>query len=137
MVDDFNPDDFGALVEWLRVGTKKGSARDLQARRMLARMLRSSEPLDQGTRLILADAVDPDGEGGLHLCLKRKRGRRRQFNKRRIAAFIYQRTKAGVSVESAVKEAEQKFAVGSSTAYSAWSEWGPRIERNQKELGRI
>src|SRR6516162_2635852 len=65
MVDDFNPDDFGALVEWLRVGTKKGSARDLQARRMLARMLRSSEPLDQGTRLILADAVDPDGEGGL------------------------------------------------------------------------
>jgi hypothetical protein len=57
--------NIAALREWLGARTKKGSARDLQARRTLAQMLRSSKPLDEGTRLILADAVDPDGEGGL------------------------------------------------------------------------
>jgi hypothetical protein len=136
MVDDFNSDDFAALVERLRVRTKKGSARDLQARRTLARMLRSSEPLEVGVRFLLADAVDPDRLSGAVTMpeLKRKRGRPGRFNKLHIAAFIYQRVKAGVPVESAVKEAEDKFGVGSSTAYNAWSEWRPYIERNPKDF---
>jgi hypothetical protein len=65
MADDvgFEPDDIQALIEWLRGDIRKGSRRELQARRTLARMLRSERPLDLGLRFILADAVDPDGEG--------------------------------------------------------------------------
>jgi len=39
-------------------------------------------------------------------------------------------------VESAVKEAEQKFGVKSSTIYSAWSKWRPNIKRNPELFGR-
>jgi len=132
-----DPDDIQALIEWLRADSRKGSARDLQARRTLARMLRSSKPLDPGVRFILAEAIDPDGEDDVRLFLKRKPGRRRRVNERHVAAFIYQRTKDGVSVESAVKEAEGKFAVKSSTVYSAWSKWRPHIKRDPELWGRI
>ena len=133
---EFSPDDIQALLEWLRADTRRGSPRELQARRTLARMLRSSKPLAPGLRFILAEAVDPDGEDGTQLLLKRKQGRPRRINQRHVAAFIYQKTKAGVSVESAVKEAEDKFGVGSSTAYDAWAKWRPDFERDP-ELARI
>jgi hypothetical protein len=130
-------DDSLALADWLRGNTKKGSARDLQARRVLARMLRSSEPLEMVVRLILADAVDPDGVGGLQLSLKRKLGRRRQINHLDVAAYVYKRKKAGVKAESAINEAMTKFNVGRSTVTGAWSKWRPYFERGPKLFERI
>jgi hypothetical protein len=122
----------------LRGDITKGSPRDLQARRTLARMLRSE---DVGLIRILADAIDPDNAGsgwiGRLIMQRRGPGRRRRVEQRRIAAFVYQRTKAGVPVESAVKEAEDKFGIKSSTAYAAWSKWRPHIERNPEMWGRI
>src|SRR5262249_20857201 len=103
----------------------------------LARMLRSSKPLDPGVRFILAEAIDPDGEDDVRLFLKRKPGRRRRVNERHVAAFIYQRTKAGVKLESAVKNAMTEFNVSRSTALGAWSEWRPHIEQNPELYGRI
>jgi hypothetical protein len=133
----FDPDDIQALIEWLRGDLREGSARDLQARRTLARMLRSSKPLDPGVRFILADAVDPDGESGERLVLKRKPGRRQRVNERHVAAYVYQRKKAGVKAESAVKEAMTKFNVGRSTVTGALSKWRPHFERDPKLFERI
>jgi hypothetical protein len=126
MADDikFDPDDLDAVEAWLRGDTRKGSPRDLQARRTLEQMLRGL-PYD-GLLDVLAAAVK-DGR----LVMRRKRGRR-QKDAYSIAAFVYQRTKAGVRVESAVKEAEDKFGVKSSTVYSAWSRWRPFIEQMMK-----
>jgi len=125
------------VKEWLSGDLTDGSPHDLQARRTIARMLRSE---DAGLIRILADAIDPDNTGsgwiGRLIMKPRRPGRRRQVGQRRIAAFIYQRTKDGVPVEAAVKEAEDKFAVRSSTIYSAWSKWRPHIERNPEMWGR-
>ena len=123
---------------WLRGDIKEGSPDDLEARRTIARMLRSE---DVSLIRILADAIDPDNTGsgwiGRLIMKPRGPGRRRRVEQRRIAAFVYQRTSDGVPVESAVKEAEGKFAVESSTVYSAWSKWRPHIERNPEMWGRI
>jgi hypothetical protein len=134
---EFDPDDIQALIEWLRGDLRKGSTRDLQARRTLARMLASSKPLDPGLRFILADAVDPDGEYGLQLSLKRKPGRPGRVNERHVAAYVYQKKNAGMKLESAVKEAMTKFNVSRSTVLGAWSEWRPDIERDPDLYGRI
>jgi hypothetical protein len=123
---------------WLRGDIKEGSPHDLEARRTIARMLRSE---DVGLIRILADAIDPDNTGsswiGRLIMKPRGPGRRQRVEPRRIAAFVYQRTKAGVPVESAVAEAERKFAVKSSTVYTAWTKWRPHIERNPELWGRI
>jgi hypothetical protein len=136
---EFDPDDndIRALFEWLKGDTREGSARDLQARRTLARVLRSSKPLDFGLRLILAEAVDPDGEDNVRLFLKRKPGRPQAFNERHIAVFIYQRTEADLKLESAVKEAMTKFNASHGTVTKAWSKWKPHIKRDPELYGRI
>jgi hypothetical protein len=139
MADDTEPDDIQALIEWLVRGElRKGSPRELQARRTLTRMLRSEPERDLwGLRFILADAFDPDGEGGQRLFLKRTPGRRRRINDRHVAAYIYQRKQAGVKLESAVKEVTTKFNVSRSTAIGAWTKWRPYIERYPKPFARI
>jgi hypothetical protein len=124
------PDGIDAALAWLRGDINERSPRKLLARRTFARMLRESP--EAPVLSILAAAIE-DGR----LIMKRKPGRRRRVQPQRIAAFVYQRTKAGVSVESAVKEAEDKFAVKSSTVYSAWSKWRPLIEQNPEAWGRI
>jgi hypothetical protein len=127
---EFSPDDIQALLEWLRGDIRKRSPRELQARRTLARMLRSERPLDLGLRFILADAVDPDGEGGKQLLLKRKPGRPRRIIQQHVAAFVYQRhTVEGVLWESAVSEAMEKFSCKRGTVTGAWRNWQKHIER--------
>src|SRR5690349_6744675 len=39
---------------------KDGSIEELEARRALTRLLRTSRPLDLGVRFVLADLIDPD-----------------------------------------------------------------------------
>lgn len=137
MADDTEPDDIQALIEWLRGELRKGSPRELRARRTLARMLRSERPLDLGLRFILADAVDPDGEGAQRLLLKRKRGRPQRINHRRVAAFLYQRTKAGESWEAAVHATMDEFRCARGTVTGAWSKWRGHIERHPETFARI
>ena len=120
MADDikFDPDDLDAAKAWLRGAIKKqGSPRDLQARRTLERMLRE---IPDAVVALLATAIK-DGR----LVMKRKRGRP-QKNAYLIATFVDQKNKAGISVESAVKEAE-RLGVKRSTIYSARSKWRGRI----------
>jgi hypothetical protein len=136
MVDDSNPDDFAALVERLRVRTKKGSARDLQARRTLARILRSSEPLEVGVRFILADAVDPDRLRGAVTMpeFKRKRGRPQRISDFNIAAFVYRKRQSGQKYRLAVEEAMTEFKASRSKVTSAYRKSRPDIERDPSYL---
>jgi hypothetical protein len=138
MADDleFRPDDIKAAREWLRGEVRKGSLRDLQARRTLARMLRSDPP-DVGLLFILADAIDPDGEGGQRLFLKRKPGHPRRINQRHVASFIYQKTKAGASWKAAVQEAMNEFRCARATVTAAWAVWQKHIKDRPETFGRV
>jgi hypothetical protein len=128
----FDPDDIKALIEWLKGESKKGTPRDLQARRTLARALRSSLPLDPGLRFVLAEAVDPDGEDEVRLFLERKRepGRQLRLNKCKIAVFIWRQRQAGTPWESAVRLAMKEFRCSRGTVTGAWKEWRRFIERH-------
>src|SRR5262249_10081208 len=119
---EFDPDDIQALGEWLR-GVKQSSPRELQARRTLARMLRSEHPLDRGLRLALADAVDPDGVGVHRLILKRKPGRRRKVSDQVIADFVRRKRQSGEKFRSAVGEAMSEFNASHGKVTSAYRKW--------------
>jgi hypothetical protein len=121
----------------MRGDLKKGSARDLRALRTLAQMLRYSNPLDVSLRWFLADALDPDGEGTHRLLLKKKPGRPKRIDDRRIAAYVYRQTQADVPFESAVKGAMAAFNVSRGTVTGALSIWRRHFDRDPKLFTRV
>jgi hypothetical protein len=121
-----NPDDIWAIAQWL-LGPPIKKARELQARRMLARMFRSA-PWDPAICLMLADAVDPDGESNWQLCVKPRRGRKRRVNHQEIAVFVWRRLQIDPKFEAAIEAAEKQFGVVRSTVTTAWRKWRPHFE---------
>jgi hypothetical protein len=117
-----------ALIDWLEGRIKKGSPRELQARRLLAHLLRYQDPLVKTLRGSLADAVDPEGQGPVQLSLNRKRGRQRKVNPLHIAIFVHRRMHERGEFESAVKEAMTKFKVSRGTVTDAWKQCRQRVE---------
>lgn len=112
---------------------KDGSADEKEARRALARELRTSLPLDVSLRFAIAELIDPD-------CIEIDR--RIRFEHRRqgkpsksalaektIAEFIWSRVQAGVKAESAISSAKQKFGLGRSRIFKIWSHWQPILKR--------
>lgn len=114
--------------KWLSAEIKEGAGDDDKARRILARFLRSSLPLDLGLRVLLANQIDPDtrDDAGQWLAFKRVRGNRsRRVNSRQIAAAVWDRNVKGEKWEAAVQQAMKDFGVGRSTVTAAWDKWSP------------
>jgi hypothetical protein len=132
---EFEPDDIQALGEWLR-GVKQLPPRELQARRTLARMLRYAKPLNLGLRWVLADAVDPDGEGVHRLILKRKPGQQRKISDQAVAVFVHRKRQSGEKFRLAVEQAMTEFNVSHGKVTSAYKKWRPHIERNPELFER-
>jgi hypothetical protein len=120
------PDDSIAL--WLQGRRPITKALQWQARRNLARMFRDQRPWDPAICLMLADAVDPDGESGLRLCLKRKRGRKRRVSQQEIAALIWRQLQINPKLEAAIQTAVKELGVVRSTVTAAWRKWRPHFE---------
>ena len=125
---------FKDVISWLHGDLKKGSAEELEARRLIARLLRSSRPLNLSFRFMLADLIDPDDDIAEHrLELKRRPGNRSsRADHCRIAVYVWRRTAAGVHLKAAVGDAMDHFGVKRSTVMAAWSKWRPHIERYPK-----
>jgi hypothetical protein len=123
-----SPDDLVALSRWLGGGVKEGSPRSLQARRTLARLLRSGyQDAHIGLRHVLADIFDPDSESDRQLILKRKPGRQRKVSRQSIAVFVWRIMQMGVPWESAVCAAMKEFGVVRSTVTDALEKWGKAL----------
>ena len=120
-----HPNDTIAL--WLHGRRPITKALEWQARRKLARMFRSA-PWDPAICLMLADAVDPDGESGLRLYLKRKRGRKRRVSQQEIAVFVWRQLQIDPKLEAAIEAAKKQFGVVRSTVTAAWRKWRPHFE---------
>jgi hypothetical protein len=89
-------------------------AEDLKLLRTVARELRSSRPLDLGSRLWLADHIDPDGDSKRHLRFaNRRRGNTEDTTRdSEIAEYVWNAGgKVEGQVEAAVKETIKSKAV--------------------------
>jgi len=118
-----------ALIDWLEGRIKRGSPRELQARRLLAHLLRYQDPLVMTLRWSLADAVDPEGQGPVQLSINRKRGRQRKANPLHVAIFIRRERRPREKFDSIVERAMAKFNLSRGTVTDAWKQCRQRVER--------
>ena len=91
---------------------KDGSTEELEARRALARLLRTSLPLDLGVRFVLADLIDPDQDvvnRRIRFVYRRKGKRSNALLEKEIATHILARVQAGIKRELAIEDAIKKF----------------------------
>jgi hypothetical protein len=114
--------EINSISDWLGGKLPEGSTKDREARRALAKVLRSTLPLDLGFRCALADLIDPD-DLPLWLVFKRPRGRTRSINGRRVAAVIWHDIQAGWPKEAAYHHAVEKLGVSLRTAKKAYKAW--------------
>jgi hypothetical protein len=130
--------DIQAVIAWSHGDLKEGSAEELEARRIIARLLRSSRPLNLGFRSMLADLIDPDDDVAEHrFVLKQRPGnRKRSADHCRIAVYVWRRVAEGAQIKAAAIDAMGHFRVKRSTVMAAWSKWKPHIERYPKFYAR-
>jgi hypothetical protein len=129
---------------------KEGSAENLTARRVLARLLRRPEQqLDLGLRWALAKLFDPDpppladGEGRcgkedeqpfmLHL-KRRRRGRpEKEMTESQIAEFIWQqRYTQHRQMQDVIDDVKKMFGTGRRRAFEIWKRWQPILQRSRR-----
>jgi hypothetical protein len=111
---------------------KEGSAEELEARRALARVLRTSKPLDLGLRFCIADLIDPDNDGDgrrIRFEQSRKGKPSNALAEREVAKSIWLQVQAGVKTESAIKSATQEFGLQRSRILEIWGHWKPILRR--------
>jgi hypothetical protein len=114
------------LINWLHADPKADEDR---ARRLLAKLLRTTRPLDLGLRFALGDLFDPDLvlEQGCYLAIKRARGNPSipRVNYGDVARYIWRAIREGTSRHKAVGAAAKKFQCHKKTAQKAWRIYEP------------
>jgi hypothetical protein len=113
---------------------KDGSPEELEARRALARMLRSSQPLDLGLKGVLADLVDPDRD---EVNRKINFGNRREGKpSNAMAEIVAQYIEAMLQdggetrqLKYAISKAADKFELNRSRLFEIWRDWKPTLKR--------
>jgi hypothetical protein len=111
---------------------KLGSNEEKEARRALARMLRSSLPLDPGVRFVLGDLIDPDlteVEQIIRFEHRRKGKPSNALAGKEIAESIWSQTRAGEKTETAVNRTMKQFGIGRSRTMDIWKYWQPILKR--------
>jgi hypothetical protein len=116
---------------------KHYSAEEIEARRALARMLRTSLPLDSGVRFVLGDLFDPDlddVERTIRFEHRRKGKRSNALAEKEIAEFVWLQAQngariKGARIKTAVGNAAKKFGIGDDRVRAIWKQWRPRLER--------
>jgi hypothetical protein len=111
-------------------------ARYLDAKRALARMLRSSKPLDLTVRFALAELLDPDCDSQqrqLRFSFKRKGGVSDAWAEQRAAQLIQARKREGVKMEAIIWEAWEKFGLKRARVFEIWRTWQPILKRLERK----
>jgi len=115
---------------------KEGSAEEKEARHALARMLRSSRPIDLGVRYLIAAMIDPDcdeADRRIRFEHKRKGQRSNALAEKEVAEFIRSLRQSGKQMKLAVDNARQEFGLKQSRVKAIWGLWGPILKRLKRE----
>jgi hypothetical protein len=115
---------------------KRGSREELNARRAMARLLRSKIPLERQLRDTLAGLFDSD-HAPEWKCEQRKidivfqgRGRRRDYVRNsQIAYHVWGETSAGSNVTAAINSAIEKFEVSEEFVKQIWGRYRRKYGR--------
>jgi hypothetical protein len=111
---------------------KDGSPEEQEARRALARILRTSLPLDLGLRFLIADLIDPDRDEidrRIRFGHRRKGKPSNALAEKEIAEFIWSQVRSGVKTEEAVFQAAERFGLERTRIFEIWSHWQPILKR--------
>jgi hypothetical protein len=115
-----------------RIYFEAGSREELEARRALARMLRSSRPLDLGLRFILADMIDPDRDEVERTILFKYRREGKRSNpvaEKTVAEYVAAQLEDSGKLESAIAKAMEKFDLKRTRVLDIWRVWKPILQR--------
>ena len=119
---------------------KDGSAEEKDARRALARMLRTSLPLNAGLRFTLGNLIDPDQE----LVERRIRFEYRHKGKpsnwlaeKEIAEFIWARVQDGRLTKPVFNQTQEMSGLERSRIRDIWRRWKPILVRRHRIYGPL
>jgi len=113
---------------------KRGSRDELDARRAIARLLRSKDPLDRQLRESLAGLFDPDfpawEQRKIEIVAQRRGRSRDHVWNTQIAYHVWDEVSAGRKVVDAINGAVEKFEVSEDLVKQIWGKYrrayGPR-----------
>lgn len=106
----------------------KGCAEEVEARRTIARLLRSNYPLDRQLREHLADLFDPDlrwEQRTIEFVFRRQGKPTDHIRNTRIASHVWGQIKRGVPATKAIKNAASKFAQSEAAIKKIWNIYRP------------
>jgi hypothetical protein len=114
---------------------RRGSREESDARRAMARLLRSKDPLERQLRDSLAGLFDPD-HAPAWKCEHRKikivgqgRGNRRNHVRdTQIAEHVWEKVRAGAKVIAATESAAEVFGRDLETIKKIWGKYKPLLE---------
>jgi hypothetical protein len=120
---------------------KEGSQEEVDARRAIARLLRSNDPLDRQLRTALAGLFDPDGPPALEqrkisIVWRRRGGHIDHRANTQIAEHIRAERIAGKAFDDAIESAVEKFSVSEELAKQIWGRYRPLFENVYGPLPR-
>ena len=113
---------------------KRGSRDELDARRAIARLLRSNGPLDRQLRTNLANLFDPDPpeseQRKIEIAFQARGRYRDHVRNTQIAYHVWGEVSAGRKVVAAINSAVEKFEVSEELVKQIWGRYrrvyGPR-----------
>jgi hypothetical protein len=112
---------------------EEGTSEELDARRALARLLRSNRPLDRQLRTSLADLLDPDPPAWEPRKIKfvsRRQGQHTDYAKNtQIALHVRDKVREGSKVKDAIKSAADAYAVSEDAVKKIWSRYRRLLEQ--------
>jgi hypothetical protein len=120
-----------------QVYLEEGGAEELEARRALARELRTSIPLNLGLRFLLANLIDPDCGDEVERRIRFEHRREGQPSsdaraEKKIAEFIWSRVQGGAQMKAAIPDATRKFKLGRTRIREIWRHWEPILKRAKR-----
>jgi hypothetical protein len=106
---------------------QKGSSEEQAARRALAKLLRSNNPLDRQVRSALAALIDADisgypGDNRVFIFQPRPKTKRHNLRNTQIFEFIQRKAKSKEKVGDAIEAAAKKFGLGEEAIKKIWDE---------------
>jgi hypothetical protein len=123
------------IERWIFGKIKAGSAEEIEARRITARLLRAGDFAIQQRLAIVIDPDNPDAEpSGALLFFRRRPGNRSKIvDQRNVAAFIWHEVQAGRK-RKAYQRAVVELGVSLRTAKEAYKCWKPAFEKYGSRL---
>jgi len=111
---------------------KEGSQQEVDARRAIARLLRSNGLLDRQLRTNLADLFEPSPpawEQRKIRIVSRRRGRPiDHISNTQIAEHVWEQVRAGAKVTAAIESAADEFGVEPETVTKIWGKYKRSLE---------